>query len=86
MSEQPRPAGDAFAASRARFAELLRRLQDGEAAGYSFSELEDLLEASGGELVRQLLRDHLDLRTARAQEAAGPGASGSTARGGGTDE
>ena len=63
-----RPSGhDAFAATRARVEEFIHELEDAEAAALSHAELEELIAAKGREVQRQLLQDHLDLRSLREQ-------------------
>ena len=61
---------DPFAASAELFTTLAGELQGEEAAGLTASELEDLVDGRGRELLRQLLQDHLDLRAAREEQAA----------------
>src|SRR6266542_1330840 len=55
-------AEDAFARSRAAFAELAATLGGAEAGGWTHDQLEDHLERDGRQLLRRLLQDHLDLR------------------------
>jgi hypothetical protein len=62
-----------FAASADLFATLVEELQSAETAGLTACELEDLLGERGREVQRQLLQDHLDLRAAREEQAAGRG-------------
>lgn len=52
---------DAFAASRARFAELLEWCDGGQGAALDHGELEELLDRRVRELLGQLLADRLDL-------------------------
>jgi hypothetical protein len=53
---------DAFAASRARFTELLDFCDGEQAAALDHAALEEQLGCRGRELLRQLYQDHLDLR------------------------
>src|SRR6266508_5037784 len=62
-------AEDAFARSRAAFAELAASLGGAEAGGWTHDQLEDHLERDGRQLLRRLLQDHLDLRALREQHA-----------------
>src|SRR6266542_1321580 len=62
-------AEDAFARSRAAFAELAATLGGAEAGGWTHDQLEDHLERDGRQLLRRLLQDHLDLRALREQHA-----------------
>ncbi|MET7458369.1 ISKra4 family transposase [Streptomyces sp. NPDC005574] len=68
---------EAFAASRSLFAELTDRLAAVESDGWSHHEIEEHIEASGRELLRQLFQDRLDLRQLREERAH---ANGGTAR------
>ncbi len=56
-----------FAASRALFESALGFLEGAPAAGLEPAELETELEVKGRELVRQLMQDHLELRSQREQ-------------------
>jgi hypothetical protein len=56
-----------FAASRALFDTTLGFLDGAQAAGLEHAELETELEAQGRQLLRQLMQDHLELRTLREQ-------------------
>jgi hypothetical protein len=67
----PPSAADPFATSTVLFHTLVTELKDPAAAGLTCTELEELLEERGREVLRQLLQDHLDARAAREQEAAG---------------
>ena len=70
---------DRFVEAEATFTGLVHRLQSGDTARMSHSDLERLLEQEGRELMRQLLQAHLDRRA--ETKVAGPvvGADG-TAR------
>jgi hypothetical protein len=61
----------AFSSSRACFASMVSWLDGEESAGLTHGELEDHLQASGRNLVRQLVQDHLDLRAEREPRLAG---------------
>ena len=76
------PPDDPFAASKAMFAALAAELAGPAAAGLTACELEDLLDESGREVIRQLLQDHYDLRsnTGRAAGPGGPGSRGGSRR------
>ena len=56
---------DAFTESREHFETVLGWLAGQQAGGLEHSELEAHLQADVGELFRQLLQDHLDLRAHR---------------------
>ena len=61
----------AFNTSQDRFAAVLAWLEGEQAAGLSHGELEERLQVDARELFRQLLQDHLDLRsTARRRTGA----------------
>jgi hypothetical protein len=60
----------AFAASHARFAQLVDWLAGDQAAGMTHAQLEEHLHADGLELLRQLLQDSLELRAVREQRLA----------------
>jgi hypothetical protein len=64
------PPDDPFAVSRAMFAALAAGLAGPAAAGLTACELEDLLDESGREVIRQLLQDHYDLRRMREEQQA----------------
>ena len=66
----PVAAADAFAASLDLFTTLTGELRGAAAAGLTASQLEDLVDGRGREVLRQLLQDHLDLRAAREEQAA----------------
>ncbi len=66
----PLPPGDPFAASEALFTTLAADLAGPGAAGLTACELEELLDARGREVLRQLLQDHYDLRAAREEQQA----------------
>ena len=51
-------------------AALAAELSGPAAAGLTACELEDLLDERGREVIRQLLQDHYDLRTAREEQQA----------------
>lgn len=71
MAEKEQQAGaDPYAATRARFEGLIHRLDDPEVVRLSHAELEEVLDADGREVLRQLLQDHLDLRSVREQRSA----------------
>ena len=54
-----------FAATRARFASILALVDSEDAFSLTHGELEEMLDREGRALMRQLLQDHLDLRTTR---------------------
>ena len=56
---------DAFAASRERFATVLDWLDSADAGALAHAELEERLDTTGRELVRQMFQDHLDVRAQR---------------------
>ena len=64
------PPDDPFAISKAMLTALAAELAGPAAAGLTASELEDLLDERGRELIRQLLQDHYDLRAAREEQQA----------------
>jgi hypothetical protein len=64
------PPDDPFAISKAMFTALAAELSGPAAAGLTACELEDLLDERGREVIRQLLQDHYDLRTAREEQQA----------------
>jgi hypothetical protein len=64
------PPDDPFEASKAMFAALAAELAGPAAAGLTACELEDLLDESGREVIRQLLQDHYDLRRIREEQQA----------------
>jgi Uncharacterised protein family (UPF0236) len=66
--DTPAPAGP-FARSRLRFESLAEDLASGRTQEMTHDQLEELIEARGREVQRQLLQDHLDLRAIREQEA-----------------
>jgi hypothetical protein len=61
-------APDPFTQSRICFEHLVEDLS-GRAGGMTHDQLEELIEARGREVQRQLLQDHLDLRAIREREA-----------------
>jgi hypothetical protein len=67
---------DRFAQAEATFWGLVRRLQSGDTARMSHSDLERLLEQEGRELMRQLLQAHLDRRAESKAEGPVVGADG----------
>jgi hypothetical protein len=77
--EQQASTVEPFAASRARFDELVDFAGGHAAAGLEHATLERELEGRGRELLRQLFQDHLDLRADRearltaVTDAAGTG-------------
>jgi hypothetical protein len=64
------PPDDPFAVSRSMFDALAGELAGPAAAGLTAFELEELLDESGREVIRQLLQDHLDLRAVREEQQA----------------
>ncbi|KOT47282.1 hypothetical protein ADK43_39980 [Streptomyces rimosus subsp. rimosus] len=62
-------SSDCFEAATNLFRALVTDLASPEADGLAHHELEDLLEARGRDLLRQLFQDHLDLRERREQQA-----------------
>jgi len=64
------PPDDPFAISKAMLTALAAELAGPAAAGLTASELEDLLDERGREVIRQLLQDHYDLRAAREEQQA----------------
>jgi hypothetical protein len=62
-------APDPFTGSRICFEHLVEDLSGGQAGGMTHDQLEELIEARGRELKRQLLQDHLDLRALREEQA-----------------
>ena len=64
----PAPA-DPFARSRICFESLVEDLAGDRAGEMPHDQLEELVEARGRELERQLLQDHLDLRALREEQA-----------------
>jgi hypothetical protein len=67
MSGYADEAVEGFERSRACFEQIVVGLAAGEADGRTHTELEERLAGEGRELIRQLLQDHLDLRTVREQ-------------------
>ncbi len=63
------PQPDPYSASRSAFERLISTLADSPVAGLPHDKLEEHLERSGRELLRQLMQDHLDLRARREEEA-----------------
>jgi len=64
------PAGDPFTASRALFTSLAAEMAGPATAAMTASELEELLDEKGRQVLRQLLQDHFDLRAAREEQRA----------------
>jgi hypothetical protein len=64
------PPDDPFAVSRSMFDALAGELAGPAAAALTASGLEELLEESGREVIRQLLQDHCDLRKMREEQQA----------------
>jgi hypothetical protein len=64
------PPDDPFAVSKAMFAALAAELAGPAAAGLTACGLEELLDESGREVIRQLLQDHYDLRRMREEQQA----------------
>ena len=60
---------DPFARSRIGFEALVEDLASGRAGRMTHDQLEELIEARGREVQRQLLQDHLDLRAIREEQA-----------------
>jgi len=67
---------DRFAQAEATFSRLVHRLQSGDTARMSHSDLERLLDREGRELMRQLLQGHLDLRAEAKAEGPVVGTDG----------
>jgi len=59
---------DAFRRSNAAFETITSRLRSAEVMAMTHAELERLLHEDGLKLLRQLLQDHLDLRSLREQQ------------------
>jgi hypothetical protein len=57
-----------FARSHERFEAMARQLSSRTAAAMTHSELERLVDREGRALLRQMLQDHLDLRSVREQQ------------------
>ena len=66
----PSAETDAFVASRALFGSTLHWLDGAEAAALDHAQLETQLQGKGGELLRQLFQDSMDLRAARERPRA----------------
>ncbi|KUF15044.1 ISKra4 family transposase [Streptomyces silvensis] len=64
---------DPFARSVSAFESLTGTLSGQAAASWTHAELEEHLEEAGRELLRQLLQDHLDLRSRREEDAVRDG-------------
>jgi hypothetical protein len=64
----PLSTADPFAASTNFFTTLVTELRTPAASRLAHHGLEELLEARGRKLLRQLLQDHLDLRARREEE------------------
>ncbi len=64
------PPDDPFAVSKEMFTALAAELAGPAAAGLVVTEVEELLDERGREVLRQLLQDHLDLRAAREEHEA----------------
>ena len=60
---------DPFARSRIGFEALVEDLATGRTLEMTHDQLEELIEARGREVQRQLLQDHLDLRAIREEQA-----------------
>jgi hypothetical protein len=67
---------DGFAAAEAAFSRLAHRLQSTDTARMTHSDLEQLLEREGRELMRQLLQAHLDQRAQATADAPVVGSDG----------
>jgi len=72
MTTPQQIAAEPYAAARALWEALVRRLEGVEAAGLEHSALEELLEAAGRQLRCQLLQDHLGLRAPHQRRSAAP--------------
>jgi hypothetical protein len=64
-----------FVAAEAVFSSLVSQLQSSDTARMTHSDLEQLLEREGRELMRQLLQAHLDQRTQATAETPVVGAN-----------
>ena len=64
------PPDDPFAVSKGMLAALAAELAGPAAAALTAFELEELLDESGREVIRQLLQDHYDLRKMREEQRA----------------
>ncbi|MCO6011749.1 ISKra4 family transposase [Actinoallomurus purpureus] len=62
---------DPFARSLSAFETLMGTLSGDQAGAWTHAELEEHLQVAGRELLRQLLQDHLDLRTRREEDQLG---------------
>lgn len=60
-----------FSLSKQRFETLVRRLTSDEVSQMDHSDLENLVDRDGREILRQLYQDHLDLRASREEKLAG---------------
>jgi hypothetical protein len=60
----PAAQDDSFCSSREAFGEILAWLEGSEAAGLDHAGLEAGIDSRGRELLRRMLQDHLNLRTA----------------------
>jgi len=58
---------DPFSTSRRLFDELVQQASSARALARGHAEVEDVLRATGRDLLRQLFQDHLDLRSAHEQ-------------------
>jgi len=67
---------EAFCSSREQFDAMVAKMSSAETASLSHGDLEELLQRDGQELLRRLLQDHLDLRSAREHRIAVVGADG----------
>lgn len=63
----PEAEAGAFVRSRGLLEALIGRLSSAELGVVTHAEVEELLEAEGRELLRQLFQDHLDLRAVREE-------------------
>ena len=54
-----------FGAARGLFESLVGQLEDTAADRLTHGQLEELISAQGREVMRQLLQDHMDLRSIR---------------------
>lgn len=75
------PVLEAFSSSRGQFEAMVGRMISVETAAMPHGDLEELLQREGQELLRRLLQDHLDLRTAREHRVAVVGREGLVSRG-----
>jgi hypothetical protein len=72
MEPQVTPVEQLWTTPRAKFDALCHRLQAEKALGMTHSEVEDLLDVEGSEVLRLLYQDHLTLRTTLEVRLATP--------------